>query len=75
VLLHAAASGVTLDERHGTVYVVSDGGSDHHGFRAATACNAARTVDDHYLRVELGAAAIRVSAVRPDGGVIDSSTR
>jgi Calcineurin-like phosphoesterase len=63
------------DDLNGTVYTVSGGGgSALSGFRASTPLTAMRSSEHHYLRVTVSGSQISVTAVRPDGSIIDSYT-
>lgn len=74
--LDASAASFTQDDAAGSVYVVSGGGgSDLYGLGAGQWYIAARAVDHHYLCVEVNGTDIGVTAIRPDGAVIDSFGR
>ena len=72
-ILAPATSAAVRDDANGTVYVVSGGGgSDPHGFRAAQWFDAKRTVENHYVRVDVDGTTVSVRVINKTGAVIDS---
>jgi len=66
----------TEDNINGTVYVVTGGGgSDPHGFNALPWFIATRTVEYHYMKIDVTGSTFSVKAIKADGTVIDSFTR
>jgi hypothetical protein len=76
VFVSAAFPNGTEDNVNGTVYVVTGGGgSDFHGFDPMPWFIAARSIENHYMKIEVINSTISVTAVKADGTVIDSFTR
>jgi hypothetical protein len=75
-VLASAAFPNGTEDPNGTVYVVTGGGgSDFHGFNTMPWFTAARSIENHYMKIEVTESTISVTAIKADGTVIDSFTR
>jgi hypothetical protein len=71
-----AEGGVVTDDRHGTRYFVfGGGGAPLHGFGAAGAWSSKRESTHGYAMLDASASALRWTAHRADGSVIETVTR
>jgi hypothetical protein len=76
VFASAAFPTGTEDNINGTVYVVTGGGgSDLYGFKDIPWFIAARSSENHYMKIDVAGSIISVAAIRADGTVIDGFTR